>query len=131
MGIHPSWYIEGHVLSVKLNGTLSEAQLAGFDKLMTAFLRAGTAPQVHLLIDVSELTALPPIMALSRMGFLRHHRHGWWMIIGGRSGSAIHSTLHLITDSYQIQYADKADESSALRFLAAVDPSVKTPAYSR
>ena len=130
MGIHPSWYLEGRILSLKLTGALSENQLITLDKLMTTYLRAGTAPQVHLMLDISELTSLPPIMALSRMNFLRHHRNGWWMIIGGRAGSSIHNTLHLLSDTYQIQYADKADESTARTFLHAVDPTVRAPAYS-
>src|SRR5690606_35059307 len=109
MGIHPSWYLEGRIVSLKLTGALVENQLIALDKLITTYLRAGTAPQVHLMLDISELTALPPLMALSRMNFLRHHRNGWWMIVGGRQGSTIHNALHLLADTYQIQYTDKTD----------------------
>lgn len=128
MSATPSWFIEGRIIHLKLADVVLESQLSALDKLMMSFLRAGTAPQVHLIVDVSELTALPPIAALSRMNFLRHHRQGWWVIIGKRPGSIAHNVLHLLGDTYRILHTDKTDEKAAQSFIRTVDPTMQAMA---
>jgi hypothetical protein len=124
MSATPSWYIEGRIIHLKLTDVVSESQLSALDKLMISFLREGTAPQVHLIVDVSELSSLPSIAALSRMNFLRHHRQGWWVIVGKRPGSTAHNMLHLLGDTYRILHTDKSDEWAAQKFILTVDPTM-------
>jgi hypothetical protein len=130
MSAVPSWFIEGRVIRLKLTDVVLESQLAALDKTMTTLLRDATTPQVHIILDISQLKALPSITALSRMNFLRHHRHGWWIIVGNRPGSIIHNTLHLLGDTYQILHTDKLDESAAQHFIRAVDPSMPAQAMA-
>jgi hypothetical protein len=130
MSATPSWYIEGRVIRLKLTDVVQENQLSALDKMMTSFLRNGTNPQVHLILDISELNSLPSITALNKMSFLRHHRHGWWVIVGKRTGTPAHNTLHLLGDTYQILHTDKADENAAQNFIRAVDPTMPVRAMA-
>lgn len=125
MSATSSWSVEGRIIRLKLSDVVLESQLSALDKTMTSFLREATTPQVHIIVDIRDLDALPPITALNGMNFLRHHRHGWWVIVGDRPGSIAHNTLHLLGDTYQILHTDKADENAAKNFIQAVDPTLR------
>lgn len=65
MPYHVEWYDKPHIVNVKLYGNLTEEETRGFADALIALAQEVPDARVHSIVDVTELTALPPITVLA------------------------------------------------------------------
>ena len=69
---HVSWMVEGRIILAVLEGDLAAAPvefMRAYDAEINHYLDEGTAPLVHMVVDMSAVTELPSFRVMSPVEF--------------------------------------------------------------
>lgn len=119
-----SWLIEGRVLDLCVEDRLTMNECETLDEQIIRLLKAATAPQVHFILNATNLDATPPIHDLVKLRHLRHFRYGWLVTVGTANKPSIHTTFVLLAQMFKVRHIEMQTCESAIRYLYNVEPTL-------
>ncbi len=128
MPIDISWYLDGRIIDVKYSGDVTiEDKRYGAD-LEFDFLEQGTAPLVHVLLNITDQTSSPTDIkavqdALDKA--LKHPKKGWTLAYGKEEFQMENFVNSIVTQSSSARYRTFATKQETIEFLVYVDPSLR------
>ncbi|MCU0513196.1 MAG: hypothetical protein MUE40_11560 [Anaerolineae bacterium] len=127
MSFTVEWYIPGRIIKVEVAGDMTLSTVATISQQLATLLDAGTAPLVHILIDVSRMAAYPShLKEMQRASepHLKHSRCGWILMYGVTSPLVTFVT-NTIMQLAQVRTRTVSSEAAALAFLRDHDDSLR------
>jgi hypothetical protein len=118
------WLVEGRVIYIKLAERLSIKDFQALDEQVITLLKAAASAQVHFVVDVTALNAIPPINDLGKLQHLRHFRYGWLITVGAQQKPAINAAFALLAQMFKVRTIALDTLESALRYLYNVEPTL-------
>lgn len=118
------WLVEGRVIYTALNGRLSIEEFEKVDNHIVDLIKGASGAQVHVIVDATELEAIPPIHDLGKLRHMKNFRYGWMLTIGSSRKPAIHTTFVLLAQMFKVRHMELRTLDEALRYLYSVEPSL-------
>lgn len=127
MPVEISWLLEGRVINVKYSGDVTLEDKRDGAELEYEYLEAGTAPLVHVLLDITDQTSAPTNIkaiqdALDKA--LSHPAKGWTIAFGKEEFKMENFVNSVVTQPYSVRYRTFATRAEALEFLTYMDSTL-------
>lgn len=128
MPVDVSWYLAGRIVDVKYSGDVTIEDKRKGAELEYDFLEKGTAPLVHVLLNITDQTSSPTDIkaiqdALDKA--LKHPKKGWTLAYGKAEFRMENFVNSVVTQSSSARYRTFATMQETLEFLIYVDPSLR------
>jgi|SRR5688572_10543448 hypothetical protein len=127
MGMQARWFIENRVAIVELTGKPTDTEFRAGDEELVKMMQSVPGQTVHLLLDFSNATSLPPFNALRTLQSRRQPNKGWVIIFG-----EISPLIRAIAELAARALGDKMHmfryRRDAMRFLKQIEPEMVLPA---
>ena len=128
MPVNISWLLEGRIVDVKYSGDVTIEDKRQGAELEFDFLEQGTAPLVHVLLNIADQTSSPTDIkaiqgALDKA--LKHPKKGWTLAYGKEEFRMENFVNSVVTQSFSVRYRTFSTLQETLEFLVYVDPSLR------
>lgn len=128
MSVDISWYLEGRIIYIKYYDDVTIDDKRTGAEQECALLDAGTAPLVHVLLDITDQTSAPTNIkaiqdALDKA--LKHPKKGWTLAFGKEEFRMENFINSVVTQSSSARYRTYVTLKETLEFLVYVDPSLR------
>jgi len=120
MALQINWQVEGRVIHEKFRGKMSSQTIHEHEAALAHYLKQGQAPNMHLLVDFSELDDLPPLYALQHNRWAQHPRLGH-VVVYGLNNKPTQWMAKLILSFAGVRHRFARDEQDAIAKLQAMD----------
>ena len=123
-----SWMLQGRVIFVRLEGDLESAGIPfiqTYDAEINRYLNDGTAPLIHIIVDMTAVAALPSFREMAHtFTFPGHPRTGWAITVGARVNPVFRMVTHLTTQIVRMRFRQVDTMEDAFQFLLGVDTTL-------
>ena len=118
-----SWLIKGQVIMIEGYGEVSVEDLEQDNEVIQSYLDESDARFVHIVGDMAELQALPPIREFTINQWANDPRIGWFVLYGMNNRST-NFILAASTQMLNLRTRTVKSLPDATRFLRRVDESI-------
>lgn len=128
MPVDVSWYLEGRIVDVKYSGDVTIEDKGKGAELEYDFLEQGTAPLVHVLLNITDQTSSPTDIRAIQNALdkaLKHPKKGWTLAFGKEEFRMENFVNSVVTQSSSARYRTFVTLQETLEFLIYVDPSLR------
>jgi hypothetical protein len=122
MPILVEWLVPHKVIFERSWGDVTP-DAAEFDRLVIEHIDSSSAPLVHMIGDVREMTATPKFGGLKMMRFLQHPRLGWYIFVGVEN-RIIKMFGTAVLQIFRVRHRFVSSTAEALAFLQKVDSTL-------
>ena len=117
------WYCDGLVVYARVTGTLTIENLKELNAQVHRMVESSDAPLVHLVTDLSQITAYPSLgEAMRNVRF--EERVGWSIVIGTNERKMVKFITSVIASALRLRFRQVNNLDEALDFLQKVDAAL-------
>jgi hypothetical protein len=120
-----AWLLPDRIIYTCETGILTEGEIVSFDQALCCYLDAASAPTVHLVIDVEEVSILPSVASMvRRFTFPDHPKLGWSVAVTDDMNEIARKIVAVAQERTGQGLCEVDSIEEALATLRRVDPSL-------
>jgi hypothetical protein len=125
MSVECSWYLQDHIILIKLRDEVTVADLRESNTIVTQWLQESSAPRVHIMFDAGELrrVAYSARQSLAILRFLRDPKVGCFVAfdIPAHLRGIANFLIAIVERVARAQIHSVENSSEALDFICRFD----------
>jgi len=120
MAVNYSWILEGRIVHIQVIGQMSTEEMQNEDAVMQTFFNKRSGPLLHVLIDETQMTALPDLKTMFKVRWIQNPDLGWFIMYGVNERLESFKA-HVATSKYRVRFAMVDTLNEALDLLQERD----------
>lgn len=123
MAIKHQWVSPEKIIYLAFHGNLDVEGVQEADRILNEYIEMSTADKVHIIIDDTDISGMPPISSLRALTITNHPKLGWTMIYGNKN-AGLRFTTNLATRLLRFNFKMTESFEASIEYLQAIDNAI-------